>query len=197
MLGKPVLLLGINHHNEWNDYMNLMQIYFELSENKSNEYYIELSKNEVMFLPAVIEIAQDGSYAERKRAADLLEKISETQPYQFAIFAQYIVKAISKHNDFSSWCLWKSVEKVFDLLDVSLVEDEFLKALNSNILGEFSIACDCIENFISSYPKSRNKISDILQNIKYRDFMIDGEVSEICGKIAVEKALNNLSKMEK
>lgn len=181
--------------------MNLMQIYCELSENKSDKYYIELSNNEVLFLPALIEIAQDGTYAERKRSADILMKISENQPYQFAVFAQYIIKAIAKHNDFSSWCLWKSIEKVFDLLDVSVVEDEFLKALNSNILGEYSIACDCVENFISNYPNSRNKIDEILQNVKYRDFIVEGEVSEICGKIAAEKTLStidklNLSKME-
>lgn len=176
--------------------MNLMQIYCELSENKSDDFYIELSKNEVLFLPALIEIAQDGSYTERKRSADILMKISENQPYQFAIFAQYIVKAIAKHNDFSSWCLWKSIDKIFDLLDVSLVEDEFIKALNSNILGEYSIACDCVENYVSSYPKSRNKIADILQNVKYREFVVDGEVSEICGKIAYEKAISIINMLK-
>ncbi|MCH5296076.1 MAG: hypothetical protein J1E85_00235 [Ruminococcus sp.] len=175
--------------------MNLMQIYFEISKNKTDEYYIELSKNEVLVIPILIEIAQDGTYSERKRSASILEKISENQPYQMAVFAHYIIKAISDHRDFSSWCLWKCIENIFDLLDVSVVEDEFIKALNSNILGEYSIACDCAEKYILNYPKSKNKIIDILKNVHDRDFIVEGRVSEICGEIAAEKALLLLDKL--
>lgn len=181
--------------------MNLMQIYSALSRNEADEYYIELSKDEVLLMPVLIEIAQDGTYSERKRAASILEKISKNQPYQMAVFAHNIIKAVSNHNDFSSWCLWKSIENIFDLLDVSVVEDEFIKALNSNVLGEYSIACDCAEKYILNYPKSKNEIIDILRNVDNREFIVEGKVSEICGEIAAEKALLllnklNLSKME-
>lgn len=82
--------------------MNLIQIYGELSKNEDNEYYVELSKDEVLVIPVIIEIAQDGSYSERKKSASILEKISKSQPYQLAVFAQYIIKAISDNSDFSS-----------------------------------------------------------------------------------------------
>lgn len=181
--------------------MNLVQIYNELSKNKANEYYIELSEQEVLMIPVLIEVVQDGNYSERKKAAYILEKISEKQPYYIAVLVNYIINAIATHNDFSSWCLWKSIENIFDMIDINVVEDEFFKALNSNILGEFSIACECVEKYVFNFPDSRNKIIDILQNVKNRDFVVDGKMSEICGEIAVEKAellLNNLnlSKME-
>lgn len=172
--------------------MNLMQIYCELSKNNTDEYYVELSKNEVLLMPVIIEIAIDGNYSERKKSANILEKISKTQPYQMAVFADYIIKAISIHSDFSSWYLWKCIENIFDLLDVNLVEDEFIKALNSNVLGEYSIACDCVANYILSYPNSKNKIIDILQDVQNRDFIVEGKVSEICGEIACQKALLTL-----
>lgn len=175
--------------------MNLMQIYYELSKNKSDEYYSELSNSEVLLLPVLIEIAQDGTYSERKRAANILEKISESQPYKMAVFADYIIKAISIHNDFSSWCLWKSIQNIFDLLDVSVVEDEFIKALNSNVLGRYSIACDCAEKFILNYPNSKNKVIETLQNVNRREFIVEGKMSEICGEIAAEKAAALLNKL--
>lgn len=175
--------------------MNLMQIYFEISKNKTDEYYVNLSNDEALMIPILIEIAQYGTYSERKRSASILEKISKNQPYQMAVFAHYIIKAISDNSDFSSWCLWKSIENIFDLLDVNVVEDEFIKALNSNILGEYSIACDCVEKYILNYPKNKNKIIDILNNVHDREFFVEGKVSEICGEIAVEKASLLLDKL--
>lgn len=181
--------------------MNLMQIYHELSKNKADEYYIELAEKEVLMIPVLIEIVQSGNYSERKKAACILEKISKNQPYYTAVLVNYIINAISTNNDFSSWCLWKSIENIFDLIDVNVVEDRFIKALNSDILGEYSIACECVEKYVLNFPESRNKIIDILKNVKKRDFVIDGKVSEICGEIAAQKAellLNklNLSTME-
>lgn len=175
--------------------MNLMQIYCELSKNKADDYYVELSKNEVLLLPVLIGITVDGTYSERKRSANILQKISKSQPYQMAVFADYIIKSISIHSDFSSWYLWKCIENIFDLLDVNLVEDEFIKALNSNILGEYSIACDCVANYILSYPNSKNKIIDILESVQNRDFIVEGKVSEICGEIACQKALSVLDEI--
>lgn len=181
--------------------MNLMQIYLEFSQNKADEYYIELAEKEVLMIPTLIEIAQDGDYSQRKKAAYILEKASEKHPFYTSVLVKFIVKAISTNNDFSSWCLWKSVENIFDLIDVNVVEDEFIKALNSNILGEYSIVCESVEKYVLNFPESKNKIINILQNVKNRDFIVNGAVSEICGKIAAEKAallLNklNLSEME-
>lgn len=175
--------------------MNLMQIYAELSKNETDEYYVNLSESEVLLMPVLIEIATDGTYSERKKSANILEKISKTQQYQLTVFAQYIIKAISIHNDFSSWYLWKVIENIFDLLDVDVVETEFIKALNSNILGEYSIACDCAGKYIQSFPNSKNRIIDILKSVQNRDFIVGENVSKICGEIACQKALSALDEI--
>lgn len=175
--------------------MNLIQIYGELSKNEDNEYYVELSKDEVLVIPVIIEIAQDGSYSERKKSASILEKISKSQPYQLAVFAQYIIKAISENSDFSSWCLWKSIENIFDLLDAGIVENEYISALNSNVLGEFSIACDCAEKYVLSYPNSKEQIIGILKSVQNRNFIVEGEISTVCSQIAAQKAKLVLDKI--
>lgn len=176
--------------------MNLMQSYYELLKNKSDDYYVELAEKEVLMIPLIIETAQNGNYSERKKSANILEKVSEKQPCLISVFVNYIVQAISTHNDFSSWCLWNSVKNVFNLIDGNIIEKEFFKALNSNVLGEFSIACECVEKYVLNFPESRDKIINILKNVRNRDFYIQNNLSEACGEIALEKALLLIDKLE-
>lgn len=176
--------------------MNLMQSYYELLKNKSDDYYAELAEKEVLMIPLLIETAQDGNYSERKKSANILEKVSEKQPYLIAVYVNYIVQAIAKHNDFSSWCLWNSVKNVLDLIDGDIIEKEFFKALNSNILGEYSIACECSEKYVLNFPESRDKIINILNNVRNRDFYIENNLSDACREIALEKALLLIDKLE-
>lgn len=70
-----------------------------------------------------------------------------------------------------------------------------MSALNSNVLGEFSIACDCAEKYVLSYPNSKEQIIGILKSVQNRNFIVEGEISTVCSQIAAQKAKLVLDKI--
>ncbi len=170
--------------------MNLIQIYDELLQNHNDEYYLSLAKNEILLIPVLIEITQSGSYSERMKSNGILEKISTDYAEGIAPFAKYIIKAIDSHNDLAGWCLWRLITKVLEVNPTiwPLAESSFLSAMSTDDIGLFSIVCDCAPKIVQLCPKSRSSIENCLNDSAKREFKLNGLVSEICGKIASEKA---------
>lgn len=170
--------------------MNLQRIFREFSENKEEGYYVELAKSEVLVVPVLVELLNEGSYSERMRAEALLEKISEKYPKTVYPFFNYIVQALDKSEDLICWSVWKIIVNIIEIDSENLwdvVEDKFVKALSSDKIAEFSIVCDCVLRIINAIPGKKEKITGILKCVKDRQFMVLGEISQSCNAVAVEK----------
>ncbi len=169
--------------------MNIMQIFQEISDNRNDNYYIELAQNEVLLIPALIEITSDGSYSERMKGYKLINKISQKYPEKIIPFTGYIIRIFDKHSDLPSWCIWKVLSNIAHVINDEeyLLIDRFIKALDSDNISEFSIACDCAARFAEVFPESRKRIEASLKTVESREFILSGEASESCHNIALEK----------
>lgn len=170
--------------------MSVKQIYNELALNQDDEYYIELARNNVMTIPVLIDIMLEESFMNASRAQKLLEKISENNPESVYPFFDYIAKGLENANSFLAWNVWKIIANLV-YVDAkekwSKVSEQFYIALNSELITEFSIACDCAQKIIAAKPNESEVILEILKNAGKRPFKISGELSESSQAVAAEK----------
>jgi hypothetical protein len=127
----------------------------------------------------------------------MLEHISEKYPERVIIYSDFLVKAIGIHQDFAEICIWKIIGNIFPANPSiwTLIKEKFIKALSSNSISEFSIACDCAEKIVLAYPDCAEIVFENLKSVINRTFLLAGKQSKACQNIAVEKAtqtLNNL-----
>ena len=170
-------------------FMSIENIYYELSFNHDDDYYIALAEKEVLFVPVLVGFMVD-NLSNRKWAQETLEKISKANPDLVYPYFNSIMALIEKNQKFLSWSLWKIISNIVarDYLNRwESVEPLYIEALLSDELIEFSIACECAENIIKSKPESSEKIFEILKSVPLRNFMVNGELSPAGNLIAKEK----------
>lgn len=176
--------------------MRLENIYFELSKDMDDEYYIELAEKDILVVPVLIDIMlSDNS----QWAQSLLEKISENNPRLVYPYFEYITDKINDCETFLMWNIWKLISNIL-VCDYNncwnKVKDDYIKALNSTQISEFSIACDCAKKIIKAKPDDLEEILKVLVDATKREFLIDGVISVTCSKVAREKVtllLENLN----
>ena len=180
--------------------MILEKIYFELSKNMDDEYYVELAEKEFLVIPVMIDIMfseNDHSHW----AELLLEKISAKNPCSVYPFFEYITEKVKEGETFLRWNIWRIVANLFPCDSRYLwsnVKGDYIKALSSTQIAEFSIAYDCAEKIIKAEPEDMEEILAVLVDATRRDFKIDDVVSPQCGEVAKEKVkllletLNNI-----
>lgn len=169
--------------------MSLDKIYQEISKNMDDEYYIALAENDVMIVPVIIDILISNRKASHI-AQRLLEKISAKNPLIVYPYAEYIMQGIEKSSSFTKWNNWKIITNLLDCDYLNLwskIKLNYLDALRSDQIAEFSIACDCVLKVITAKPDDREEIMEILNNVASRKFRIAGTVSEQCNLVAREK----------
>ena len=175
--------------------MNIENIYYELSQARSDKYYIELAGKEVMLIPVLIDILNDSNSLNVSRAVRLIEKISVVYPRLVYPYFHFIAKLFDNKGCLNIWTVWKIIANVlkYDMDNLwEEVREKYYSALNSQHLAEFSIACDCAKSIIDAKPEEKDKIFEILNSVDTRSFAIAGEVSVQCGLVAVEKANETL-----
>ncbi len=170
-------------------YMRIDRIYFEFSQNMEDEYYIKLAETEVMVVPVLVDMLisskKSSGYAQK-----LLEKISVENPLLVYPYTEYIMQGITNKSNFTKWNNWKIITNLLscDYLNLwSKIKPDYINALNSDQITEFSITCDCVPKVISAKPEDREEILAILKSVESREFKIAGTVTEQCGLVAREK----------
>lgn len=179
--------------------MGLERIYFELRKREDDEYYVELARNDVLFIPVITDIMLSESNPMNIWAQMLLEKISEENPLIVYPYIGYISQVIDKKTILNSWNVWKIISNllVCDYQNYwENLKNKYYNSLNSERIAEFSIACDCACKIISEKPEEEKPITDILKNMENRDFYINENLSPKSSEVAKNKAqevLNALS----
>ena len=176
--------------------MRLENIYFELSKDMDDEYYIELAEKNILIVPVIVDImlSENSHWAQ-----SLLEKISEKNPWLIYPYFEYITDKINECETFLVWNIWKLVSNILvcDCRNLwNKVKNDYIKALSSVQIAEFSIACDCAEKIIKAKPDDVEEILAVLVDATKREFTIDGVVSVPCSNVAREKVtllLENLN----
>ena len=177
--------------------MSLDNIYYELSFNHDDDYYIALAEKEVLFVPVLVDFMVDNS-SNRKWAQLIFEKISKTNPDLVYPYFNNIMALIEKNRKFHSWSLWKIISNIVtrDYLNRwEFAEPLYIKSLSSDNLIEFSVACECAENIIKSKPDRSDKIFEILKSVDSRTFIVNGKASPTGGLIAKEKVEQLINKL--
>lgn len=182
----------------WIDIMSIEKVYYELSKGLDDEYYVELASKNVMLVPVLIDfITSEHSFTQKSES--LLEKISEKYPLVIYPYFNYIADIIISNNDLSSFCAWKIIANILEVDSLNLwdnIKENYFTALNSENITEFSISCDCAPKIISAKPLDKEEIVKILADTQNRSFSAGGQVSEVCRKIAMEKADSALQQIE-
>lgn len=160
--------------------MKIEQIFREFERGLENEYYVELAKEEVMTVPALVEIFLDDDYANSLWAQQVLESISKENPKILYPFFEYIVKGLDNKNSFLAWNTWKILAKLLSVDSdnkFELVKERFYNALLSHNLPEFSIACDCAVFVFYSKPNEQKKLLDIIKkSAEHKFYLGDAEL---------------------
>lgn len=166
-----------------------MQIYEVFYENYTDEYYVNLSNDEILTIPVLIEIMGNGSYNQRIKACGIIEKIIKNNPERLYPFAEYLFKAVKKYDDFPQWCILKVISNIIDgTTDYAECLLELLvEALTSDNIGKFSIACDCVLILSENYPSVKELFTAATADVAERNFKIGKEVSESCRNVALQK----------
>lgn len=168
--------------------MKINDIIVVFSENKSDEYYVELSAKEILLVPVLIQFLTDGNFYERIKASEILDKISAKYPLQIQPFVSYILIALDKNNDLASWGIWKILSRLKEeIIKNDEICDRFIAALYSEKIAEFSILCDCAERFVQAKPELDEKIKFVFSKIDEREFSPDNAYADASMKIAKEK----------
>ncbi|WP_294464176.1 hypothetical protein [uncultured Ruminococcus sp.] len=178
--------------------MGLERIYFELRKREDDEYYVELAQNDVLFIPVITDIMLSDSNPMNIWAQMLLEKISEENPLIVYPYIGYISQVIDKKTIFNSWNVWKIISNllVCDYQNYwENLKNKYYNSLNSERIAEFSIACDCACKIISAKPEEEKPITDILKNMKNRDFYINENLSPKSSEVAKNKAQEVLNEL--
>lgn len=179
-------------------FMGLERIYFELRKREDDEYYVELAQNDVLFIPVITDIMLSDSNPMNIWAQMLLEKISEENPLIVYPYIGYISQVIDKKTIFNSWNVWKIISNllVCDYQNYwENLKNKYYNSLNSERIAEFSIACDCACKIISAKPEEEKPITDILKNMKNRDFYINENLSPKSSEVAKNKAQEVLNEL--
>lgn len=171
--------------------MKIEQIFREFERGLENEYYVELAKEEVMTVPALVEIFLDDDYANSLWAQQVLESISKENPKILYPFFEYIVKGLDNKNSFLAWNTWKILAKLLSVDSdnkFELVKERFYNALLSHNLPEFSIACDCAVFVFYSKPNEQKKLLDIIKKFSEHKFYLGDAELKKSSELAEEKA---------
>ena len=172
--------------------MSLENIYYELSQNMDDEYYVEFAEKEFLTVPVLIDIMLTEN---NSRAESILEKISEKNPWAVYTYFEYITDKIKECERFLCWNFWKIVANILpcDCRNLwSKVKNDYIKSLSSTQIAEFSIACDCAEKIIKAKPEDMEEILAVLVDATRREFKIADVVSLQCNEVAREKVGNLL-----
>ncbi len=171
------------------DELNLMQIYMELSENKSDDYYVDVSDDEILLVPVLIEIMGNSKYPQRLKACGILDKISRKRPDRLCPFAEYLLKAVKKYDDFPQWCMLKVISNIIGGITnyAELFLEILVESLGSDNIGKFSIACDCVLTLSDHYPSVVELFIAATSDIEQRSFKIGNDISDSCKNVAAEK----------
>lgn len=178
--------------------MGLERIYFELRKREDDEYYVELARNDVLFIPVITDIMLSESNPMNIWVQMLLEKISEENPLIVYPYIGYISQVIDKKTIFNSWNVWKIISNllVCDYQNYwENLKNKYYNSLNSERIAEFSIACDCACKIISAKPEEEKPITDILKNMENRDFYINENLSPKSSEVAKTKAQEVLNEL--
>lgn len=171
--------------------MSIERIYFELEKHNSDEYYIELAQNDVLFIPVVIDIMIDDKNSVNLWAESIIEKLSEVNPLVVYPYIGYISKLIGLNDSVNSLSAWRIICNLL-VCDYNNfwqnLRDKYYKALNSSCISEFSIACACARKIADAKPDEQKHIEEILRSIDNRSFYLGESVCEQAKKIAKEKA---------
>ena len=195
------LLNDISNINkdEMRVFMGLERIYFELKKREDDEYYIELAKSDVLFIPVITDIMLNATNSMNIWAQMLLERISEENPLIVYPYIGYISQIIDKDTIFDSWNVWKIISNllVCDYQNYwEKLRNKYYSSLKSERIAEFSIACECACKIISAMPDEEKPITEILKDMDNRSFYINGNLSPKSNEVAKNKAhevLNILS----
>lgn len=195
------LLNDISNINkdEMRVFMGLERIYFELKKREDDEYYIELAKSDVLFIPVITDIMLNATNSMNIWAQMLLERISEENPLIVYPYISYISQIIDKDTIFDSWNVWKIISNllVCDYQNYwEKLRNKYYTSLKSERIAEFSIACECACKIISAMPDEEKPITEILKDMDNRSFYINGNLSPKSNEVAKNKAhevLNILS----
>lgn len=180
-------------------FMGLERIYFELKKREDDEYYIELAKNDVLFIPVITDIMLNATNSMNIWAQMLLERISEENPLIVYPYIGYISQIIDKDTIFDSWNVWKIISNllVCDYQNYwEKLRNKYYTSLKSERIAEFSIVCDCACKIILAKPDEEKPITEILKDVDNRSFYINGNLSPKSNEVAKNKAhevLNILS----
>lgn len=178
--------------------MSLETVYNELSKNLDDSYYIKLAEKEVMLIPVIIDTIQNNNNIQYGQWAEaLLERISEKTPDLVYPYLTYIADELPKVS-FVSWNIWKIISNLLSCDYQNKwhsIREKYYQALNSEKIAEFSIACDCAEKIVLNKPQEKDNILSVLKNMDNRVFKIAGKPSDGCLKVAKEKALETLEKL--
>jgi len=195
------LLNDISNINkdEMRVFMGLERIYFELKKREDDEYYIELAKSDVLFIPVITDIMLNATNSMNIWAQMLLERISEENPLIVYPYISYISQIIDKDTIFDSWNVWKIISNllVCDYQNYwEKLRNKYYSSLKSERIAEFSIACECACKIITAKPDEEKPITEILKDMDNRSFYINGNLSPKSNEVAKNKAhevLNILS----
>lgn len=171
--------------------MKIEQIFREFERGLENEYYVELAKEEVMTVPALIEIFLDDDYANSLWAQQVLESISKENPKILYPFFEYVAKGLDNKNSFLAWNTWKILAKLLSVDSdnkFELVKERFYNALLKHNLPEFSIVCDCAVFVFYSKPDEQEKLLDIMKKSSEHKFYLGDTELKNSSEIAEEKA---------
>lgn len=171
--------------------MKIEQIYQEFEQGFENEYYAQLAKEEIMTVPALIEVFLDDDTANARWAEQVLECVCSENPKLVYPFFEFIAKGLENSNSFLAWSTWKVLARLL-CVDADnkfeLVKERFYNALCSENLSEFSIACDCAEFVFCNKPDEQEKLLDIMKKSSERKFFLGDTELKNSGEIAEEKA---------
>lgn len=179
--------------------MSLEKVYFEFSKGYNDNYYVELAQTEVLVVPIIIDSICD-NLSNCRRSERVLEKISKNNPRIVYPYYEYILRLFDSKDRFISWNTWKIITNILSCDTENIwnnLRQKFFEALSSNLIAEFSIACDCVENILKYKPEDKNKIFEILENVSTRDFMFENDPSPTCSAVAEEKVKILFENIEK
>lgn len=177
--------------------MSLENIYFELSQNRADSYYIDLAEKEVMLLPILI----DGIINEKSNslwAENLVLKISEVNPLIVYPYFTYISKLTEVGNRIGQFSAWAILINLLSCDYQNLwnnVENDFYSFIESNEIAKISFACKCIPKIISAKECERDLIKKLLNKALKNGYIKDNnsvnELNTIANEI-LTNLLNNI-----
>lgn len=178
--------------------MNLYDIYLTLSEGYTVDEYIKISNHEVLLVPVLIEELSNGDYNQRMRVCSILDAISIYYPRRISPFAEYLISAADKFDDFAQWRVLKIVTNIIEYIPeyAEGVAELFIKAFNSCNIGRFSIACDCMLKISDEYPSIVELFKISVSNIEQRGFKIGNIESGESKFVASEKVKSVFKALE-